>query len=90
MKTTPILRIQERPQLKIIRIFSPKHILPEIFREGLSAGRAVLDENLKDFQLIGIEPDFVAGEAFIYWNDIVIAVRSEEHFVSAVRAIDLW
>ena len=49
----------------------------------------MFDENLEDFQLIGIEPDLVASKAFIHRNDIVIAVRPEEHFVPAVRTVYL-
>jgi hypothetical protein len=46
------------------------------------------DENLKDFQFIGIEPDFVTGHAFVHRDDVIQAVGPGHHTGAAARAGD--
>jgi hypothetical protein len=47
-----------------------------------------LDEDLENFQLIWIEPDFVAGHAFVHGDDIMQTVRPGDHTGAAARTGD--
>jgi len=50
---------------------------------------SMFDQDLQDFQLVGVEPDFVTSKTFIYRNHILVIVGSGQHPRSTVGAGDL-
>ena len=48
----------------------------------------MFDEDLEDFKFVCIEPDLVAVQAFVYWDHILVIVRTGPHLSLAVGTSD--